>query len=34
MVYVTNQTDYPKYEVGKNDYTTEDSYDNEFVFID
>jgi hypothetical protein len=34
LVYVTNQTDYPKYEVGKNDYTTEDSYDNEFVFID
>lgn len=34
MVYVTNQTDYPKYEVGKNDYTLEDSYDNEFVFID
>jgi len=34
VVYVTNQTDYPKYEVGKNDYTVEDSYDNEFVFID
>jgi len=34
MIYVTNQTDYNKYEVGKGDYIQEDSYDNEFVFLD
>lgn len=33
LVFCTNQTDYNKYEVGKNDYTEETSYDNEFIII-
>tara|TARA_B100002019_G_C21161829_1_gene543730 strand:- start:204 stop:554 length:351 start_codon:yes stop_codon:yes gene_type:complete len=33
LVYVTDQTDYPRYEVGKGDYVTEDSYDNDFIII-
>lgn len=34
LVYVTNQENYSKYEVGKGDYIIEDSLDNEFVFLD
>ena len=34
MLYVTNQENYDKYEVGKGDYTIQSSFDNEFVFLD
>ena len=34
MAYVTNQIDYPKYEVGKGDYIVEQTFDNQFVFLD
>jgi hypothetical protein len=33
MVFCTDQTDYNKYETGKDDYVVEDSYDNEFIII-
>ena len=32
-IFCTDQTDYNKYEVGKGDYTNEDSYDNSFIII-
>lgn len=34
VLYVTNQLQHEKYEVGKGDYTIEPSFDNEFVFLD
>lgn len=33
LVFCTDQTDYNKYETGKDDYVVESSYDNEFVII-
>ena len=33
VVFCTNQTDYNKYETGKNDYVVEDSHDNEYIII-
>ena len=33
LVFCTDQTDYNKYETGKDDYVVEDSYDNEFIII-
>jgi hypothetical protein len=33
LVFVTSQTDYPKYSVNQSEYNTENSFDNEFVVI-
>lgn len=33
MIYVTDQTDFDKYEVGKGDYIVEDTFDNDFIII-
>lgn len=33
MIYVTNQTDFNKYEVGKGDYIVENTFDNDFIII-
>jgi hypothetical protein len=33
MVYVTDQTDFDKYEVGKGDYIVEQTLDNDFIVI-
>lgn len=33
LVFCTDQTDYNKYEVGKDDYVIEDSHDNDFIII-
>lgn len=33
MIYVTDQTDFNKYEVGKGDYIVENTFDNDFIII-
>jgi hypothetical protein len=33
LIFCTNQTDYDKFDVHKDDYVVEDSYDNEFVIL-
>jgi len=33
LVFCTNQTDYNKFDVHKDDYVVEDSYDNEYVIL-
>ena len=33
MAYVTDQTDFDKYEVGKGDYIVEQTFDNDFIVI-
>lgn len=33
IIFCTNQTDYNKFDVHKDDYVVEDSYDNEYVIL-
>lgn len=33
LIYATDQTDLEKYFISKDDYTEEDSYDNEFIIL-
>lgn len=33
MIYVTDQTDFDKYEAGKGDYIVENTFDNDFIII-
>ena len=33
LAFTTNQTDYNKFDVHKDDYVVEDSYDNEYVIL-
>ena len=32
-IFCTNQTDYDKFDVHKDEYVTEDTYDNEFIVL-
>ena len=32
-IFCTNQTDFDKFDVHKNDYVTEDTFDNEFIVL-
>jgi len=32
-IFCTNQTDFDKFDVHKDDYVTEDTYDNEFIVL-
>jgi len=33
VIFCTNQTDYNKFDVHKNEYVTEDTFDNEFIVL-
>ena len=33
LIYCTDQTEYNKFDVNKDDYVVDDSYDNEYVII-
>jgi hypothetical protein len=33
LIYATDQTDYDKYFISKDEYTEEDSFDNEFIIL-